>query len=66
MKYYKAGIISLVLIPMLLIPYVNKEFHKRDLRVMKFNTPAPNYKESPPNYNFKALNDLRQETTLSR
>lgn len=38
-KYYRPGLISLVFLPFLFIPFVKNAFHERDLRIIKFNLP---------------------------
>lgn len=63
MKYYKTGMISLLFIPLLFIPYLNKEFQKRDLRVLKLNMVVPNY-EDGRFFNFNILDKFREEATL--
>jgi hypothetical protein len=42
MKYYTAGMFSLVLIPLMLIPVFSNVFKERDLRMLKLNMPTTN------------------------
>lgn len=39
-KYYRPGLISLLFLPLLFIPFVKNQFHERDLRMLKLNLPA--------------------------
>ncbi len=42
MKYYTAGMFSLVLIPLILIPVFTKVSKERDLRILRLNMPTTN------------------------
>jgi hypothetical protein len=42
MKYYTAGMFSLVLIPLILIPVFTKVSKERDWRILKLNMPTTN------------------------
>ncbi len=62
LKFYRIGMISLLFLPMLFIPYVKKEFQKRDLRWLKLNMPSPDYEKSLISFNYYNLDKIRDET----
>ena len=59
--------ISLLLIPTLLIPLLNKEFKYRDKRLLKLNIPSPTYNKSKPSieYNYSLLDEIRKDVKFN-
>lgn len=55
MKYYRPGMIFLVFIPLLLIPFLYSEFHKRDFRIIKFNLPERECEEGQICFDISSL-----------
>jgi hypothetical protein len=62
-KFYKVGMISLLFIPAICIPYLKVEYKKRDFRFLKLNMPAPSYGNGI-GYDYSMLDKIRKEAFL--
>ncbi|RYU94425.1 hypothetical protein [Emticicia agri] len=62
-KFYKVGMISLLFIPAICIPYLKVEYKKRDFRLLKLNMPEPVYRGGW-SYDYSMLDKIRKETVL--
>lgn len=63
LKFYKVGMISLLFIPAICIPYLKVEYKKRDFRLLKLNMPAPAYGKGI-SYDYSMLDKVRKEAVL--
>jgi hypothetical protein len=63
LKFYKVGMISLLFIPAICIPYLKVEYKKRDFRLLKLNMPEPSYGNSHF-YNYSMLDKMQKEAVV--
>lgn len=62
-KFYKIGMISLLFIPIICIPYLKVEYKKRDFRLLKLNMPDPGYRGGI-SYDYSMLDKIRKEVVF--
>ncbi len=62
-NFYKFGMISLIFIPILCIPFFVLEYARNDLRFLKLNLPEPYYGNSFL-FNYTTLDRIRKEVVF--